>query len=94
MEINRSSAGLDNISTPKNDFPSSSPGDSFTNGMHSMPDEGAVNLLVDLPASVQSLLLNIILIFVTIYLSNASDYLRSVVHKVRSTNTASCDPAQ
>lgn len=39
-------------------------------------------MLTDLPPSVLSLLLNILLIFLTIYLSNASDYLRDIVHKV------------
>lgn len=40
-------------------------------------------MLTDLPPSVQSLLLNILLIFLTIYLSNGSDYLRGIVQKVR-----------
>ena len=50
---------------------------------HSPPPGGLSTMLTDLPPSVQSLLLNILLIFLTIYLSNASDYLRGIVHKVR-----------
>ena len=49
---------------------------------HAPPSGGLSNMLTDLPPSVQSLLLNILLIFLTIYLSNASDYLRGIVHKV------------
>jgi hypothetical protein len=50
---------------------------------HAPPPGGLATMLTDLPHSVQSLLLNILLIFLTIYLSNASDYLRGIVHKVR-----------
>lgn len=49
---------------------------------HTQPPGGLSTMLTDLPPSVLSLLLNIILIFLTIYLSNASDYLRDIVHKV------------
>lgn len=50
---------------------------------NSPPPHGLSTMLTDLPPSVLSLLLNILLIFLTIYLSNASDYLRGLVHKVR-----------
>ncbi len=42
---------------------------------------GLSTMLTDLPSSVQSLLLNIVLVLLTIYLSNASDHLRGQVHK-------------